>query len=303
MNTAFKRCALIVLVLLAVAAQGCLSPSWKPVPKARTSGPPYAFDESGAFPWKVVWGKSQSYFSKSISSMRSQGYRLHDLEVYKDEGDTRFAGIFLKDPRGAYVRWRLTRGQFDRDFKVMTRQGYTPIDLEVINERGTLRYSSVWIENPGGPGWRMRWGLTNGEFLDELDTYRSKGYRPIDIEVYGIGARTRYGYVMVHDPGGAAWVARWGKTVESMKSVMDLQRSRRSRILDFEPSYPQGKLRLSAVFVNDASARGWTWSMCRSGGQIKRAIEKYGSTHRPIHVAIGPHKEGGLAYLWIWQRN
>jgi hypothetical protein len=43
--------------------------------------------------------------------------------------------------------------------------------------------------------------------------------------------------------------------------------------------------------------------MCRSSGQISSAIDRLGSTHRPIHVAIGPHKEGGLAYLWIWQRN
>jgi hypothetical protein len=303
MSITSKRCLLLVSIVWLFAAAGCLGPSWRPVPKARTTGPPYAFNEFGAFSWKVVWGQSQSYFSRSISSMTRQGYRLHDLEVYNDEGDTRFAGIFLKDSRQAYVRWRLTRSQFDRDFKVMMGQGYTPVDLEVINERGTLRYSSVWIENPGGPHWRMRWGLTNGEFLDELETYRHDGYRPTDIEVYGTDSRTRYGYIMVRDRSGAAWTAQWGKTVESMKSVMNAQRSRRSRILDFEPSYPQGKLRLSAVFVNDASARGWTWSMCRSSGQIRRAIEKYGSTHRPIHVAIGPHKEGGMAYLWIWQRN
>ena len=299
----FRRCVLLVSIAVLPAAMGCLGPSWRPVPKARTTSPPYAFNENGSFSWKAVWGQSQSYFSRSISSMTRDGYRLSDLEVYKDEGDTRFAGIFLKDSRRGYVRWRLTRGQFDRDFKVMVQQGYQPIDLEVINERGTLRYSSVWMENPGGPAWRMRWGLTHGEFLDELDTYRRKGYCPMDIEVYGTGSGTRYGYVMVRDSSRSAWTAVYGKSVESMSSEMDYHRRRSSRILDFEPSYPQGKLKLSAIFVSDASARGWTWTMCRSSGQIHNAIEKYGGSHRPVHVAIGPHKEGGLAYLWIWRRN
>jgi hypothetical protein len=271
--------------------------------QARTVPPPYKFDESGVFSWRVVWGKSQSAFVRSISSMTRKGYRLHDLEIYRDEGATRFAGIFLKDSRRGQVRWRRTHSQFERDFEVLKGRGYQPIDLEVINERGTLRYSSVWMENPGGPAWRMRWGLTNGEFLDELEIHRRKGYRPTDIEVYGIGAKTRYGYVMVHDPRSSAWTARWGKTPDSMDAEMRSQQRRRSRVIDFEPSYPQGKLRLSAIFVADSSARGWKWTMCRSSGQISSAIDRLGSTHRPIHVAIGPHKEGGLAYLWIWQRN
>jgi hypothetical protein len=303
MITIVRRCVLVISVLWLFAASGCLGPSFGIVPPARTTSPPYAFDESGAFSWKTVWGMSQSVFSKKVSSMTRDGYRLHDMEVYHDEGNTRFAGIFLKDSRRGYVRWRLTRSQFDRDFEVMSGQGYQPIDLEIINEHGTLRHSSVWMENPGGPGWRMRWGLTNGEFLDELDTWRNKGYRPTDIEVYGIGAKTRYAYIMVHDPSGANWTARWGKSVESMGSEMNSQQRRGSRIIDFEPSYPQGKLKLSAIFIADSSSRGWTWTMCRSSGQITSAINRLGSTHRPIHVAVGPHKEGGLGYLWIWQKN
>ena len=303
MITTARRFTLLVSVLWLFVASGCLGPSFRIVPPARTTSPPYAFDESGAFSWKVVWGMSQSVFARSVSSMTRDGFRLHDMEAYKDEGDTRFAGIFLKDSRRGLVRWRLTRAQFDRDFKVMTDQGYQPIDLEIINERGVLRYSSVWMENPGGPVWRMRWGLTNGDFLDELETWRGKGYRPTDIEVYGIGAKTRYGYVMVYDPSGSKWTARWGKSTESMDTEMNSQQGCRSRIIDFEPSYPQGKLKLSAIFVEDSSSRGWTWTMCRSGGQIRNAIDRLGGKYRPIHVAIGPHKEGGLGYLWIWQRN
>ena len=109
MNTTPKLCVLLVLVVFLAAAAGCLDPSLRMIPQARTAPPPYAFNESGAFSWQVVWGKSQSAFARSISSMTRKGFRLHDLEVYRDEDATRFAGIFLKDSRRGQVRWRRTR--------------------------------------------------------------------------------------------------------------------------------------------------------------------------------------------------
>ena len=255
------------------------------------------------YAWRAVWGMSQAAFGRAVSKNKREGYRPHDIEVYRDEGRTRLAGIFLKDPRAWQARWRRTRGEFDRDFEVLRRQGYTPIDIEVINGRGTLRYSSIWIENPTGPPWRARWGLTNGEFLDELEEYRRKGYRPIDLEIYGIDGKTRYAYVMIRDPRRPRWVARWGLTVESMGTEMDSMSRRGYRAADFEPAYPRGKLRLSAIFLRDARAGDWQWTMLRSSGQIQRAIRRLGNRYRPIHVAVGPHVEGGLGYLWIWQRN
>ena len=292
------------LLLISVAfPPGCLDPTGRPIPQVDKTSQRPPFDETGSFPWKVVWGMSQAEFGRHVSKYQREGYRPHDLEAYRDEGNTRFAGIFLKDGRGWQVRWRSTRSQFDRDFKTLRAKGYQLVDLEIVKERQTLRYSSVWISNPGGPAWRARWGLTHGEFLDELEQYRGQGYRPTDLEIYGTGNRTRYAYVMARDPGRAPWQARWGKTSDTIGAAMDSMTRQGYRIADFEPSYPQGKLRFSAIFIKDARRRNTTWTMSRSGGQIKREIKRLGSRYRPVHLAIGPHKEGGLAYLVVWQQN
>jgi len=296
--------ALLAVLALLLAAAGCQQLDWWSIPRARTSPPPQTFNEFNSFGWRLWWDMAQSDLSRQVEKLKAQGYRLHNLEVYRNvEHHTRFAAIFLKDSRAWYGRWRWRRKAFDKDFSVLRDKGYQPIDLEVINEQGDVRYSAVWIENPGGPGWVMRWGLRHGEFLDELEQWRGKGYRPIDLEVYGFNGKTRYGYVMVHDPGGAGWVARWGKSAEAIDRELASFSRRGYRVVDLEPSYPGGKLQLSAIFVKDGRASDWRLTMSRSSGQIKREINRLGNRYRPIHMAVAPHKEGGMAYLIIWQRN
>ena len=286
-----------------LAATGCMDPMGWGIPEARTSPPPAAFNETGSFGWYAAWGMAQSDLGRYVAEQKRRGMRLHDIEVYKDEGATRFAGIWLKDPRAWYGRWRYTRGQFDRDFKVLCDKGYQLTDIEVINEKGTLRYSSVWIENPGGPGWRAGWDLRPDELLDQLESWRARGYRPIDIETYGIEGRIRHAYVMAHDPAGAGWTARWGKTADAMTAELDSLVRQDHRIVDFELSYPQGERRVSAIFLKDGGGHDTRWTLCRSSGELKQAIDRLGGGHRPVHMAIYPHKEGGLAYAWIWGRN
>jgi len=289
-------CGLLALV-------GCVDPFGWTIPRARTQPPPAAFDETRSFAWRNAWGMSQSSLARYVAELKAEGYRPHDLEVYRDEGFTRFAAIWLKDSRAWQARWRSARGEFDRDFRILRDKGYQPVDIEIINEEGTLRYSAVWIENPGGPGWVARWDLRHEQFLDELESWRARGYRPIDLEIYGIEGRTRYAYVMVHDPAGAGWLARWGKTAEAMDEEMSLLAQQGYRVLDFEPSYPRGQLRLSGIFVRDGRGGDIRCTISRSSGQIRAEIARLGDRYRPIHMAIAPHKEGGLAYLWVWQRN
>ena len=49
------------------------------------------------------------------------------------------------------------------------------------------------------------------------------------------------------------------------------------------------RLRDSALMLSDPPQR--------------QVIDRLGRGHRPVHMAIYPHKEGGLAYAWIWRRN
>lgn len=286
-----------------VVLAGCADPAGWRIPEARKTPPPSTFDEAESLPWRAAWGMSQADLGRYVAEYKSEGYRPHNLEVYREEGGTRFAGIWLKDGRGWHVRWRSTRAQFDRDFGILRYKGYQPIDLAVVNEAGQLRYCSVWIENPGGPGWVARWDLRHDQFIDELDSWRGKGFRPIDLEVYGIEGNTRYAYVMIHDPQHADWVAIWGKTVEEMDTELGSLMRTGYRVLSLVASYPQGELRLSAILLNDARGDESRWTISRSSGQIQAEISRLGDRYRPTHMAIGPHKEGGMAHIWIWQRN
>ncbi len=296
MNTSTAKW-LIAIVLTALTSGGCVE-----IPDARTEPPPETFDETASYGWRVVWGMSQDEFGRAVETYKQEGYRLDDLEVYRDESVTRFAGIFLKDSRAWQARWRQTWRQFDWDFRILRDKGYQPIDLEIINEDGDLRFSSVWIENPGGPAWVMRWNLNYSQFTDEMADYRSKGYRMTDLEIYGFENNTRYAYVMVYDPG-VEWEARWGLTMDRVDRELDDLLGQGYRIVGFEASYPQRWLRLSGVFVRDGRWVDWTWTTSRSSGEISLDIDRMGSRYRPSHVAIGPHEDGGLLFSWIWVDN
>lgn len=296
---------LVFFLFLLIPLPGCqhIDALLHPVPPARTTPPPQTFDESASFGWRVWWGMSHDYLAPRSREMDKQGLRPQNLEVYNDEGDTTYACIYLRDPRAWQARWHYERPAFDREFRILRDKGYQPIDIEVVNELGVLRYSSLWIENPGGPAWVARWHLTHEEFLDEIDDYRRKGYRPIDLETYGFDGKTRYVYVMIHDPEKSDWEAVWGKTAEGMEAEFNRLVGRGYRMTNLEASYPQGELRLSGIFVKDSQPTEWRWTSSRSGGQIRQEIDALGDRFRPVHIAVAPHKEGGLVYIIIWRRN
>ncbi len=93
---------LLALALIALGGVGCGDLSG--IPQARTEPPPNAFDEMASYAWQAAWGMSQDEFDKYCQQQTQAGYRLHDIEVYRYDDQTRFAGIWLKDPRA----WRAT---------------------------------------------------------------------------------------------------------------------------------------------------------------------------------------------------
>ncbi len=148
----------------------------------------------------------------------------------------------------------------------------------------------------------MRWNLDYETFHDEIDDYGRQGYRPTDLEIYGYEGGTKYGYVMVYEPD-VEWQARWGLSVERMMEEMDDLMDQGYRLADFEASYPQGEVELSAIFVLDDDWSDWTWTFSRSSGEIRQAFDMMKATHRPVNIVVAPHEEGGMLYAWIWLEN
>lgn len=296
--------ASVVGVLVGALGGGaCFDPTGVTIPQASVESPPQTFDELAPQTWRAAWGKGQDSFGRYVEEQKAEGYRPHVLELYRYEEETLFAGIFIQDYRAWQGRWRQTWSEFDRDFKILMDKGYQPVELEIINEYDDVRYSSVWIENPGGPHWVMRWGLNFEQSRDEIRSWRRKGYRATDVEIYAVDGKTRYAYIMIHDPEKSDWEIVWGLSKERMKEEMNRLLADDYRVADFEASYPQGDLQLSAVFVRDEMAWEWSWRTCRSSGEISDLMDEMRDGHRPTHLAVGPHEEGGLIYVWLWMVN
>ena len=299
---ALSRFATWFVLLALTLTPGCGDPLGWDIPDARTSAPPEAFSELASHAWYATWGASQAAFNRKVTQYAAEGYRLADLEIYRYDGQTQFAGIWLKDHRAWKAWWQHDRHAFDQQFKVMSAKGYQPVDLEITSFDGDARYSAIWIENPVGPRWVMRWGLDYEQFKDELDARAAEGYQPVDLEMVEVNGHARYAYIMVFAPD-VDWVIRWGLSRDRMGEELDALVLEGYRIIDLDVFFPGGEVRGGAILVRDDWPVDWDFTMSRSSGELDEVFEGMGGYYRPASIFVAPHEDGGMLYVWTWLAN
>ena len=166
--------------------------------------------------WRMSWNYNMTEFAEKVAENKKDGYRVHDLEVYNQRGNTVYGAIFHKrlNERGWWTVWSKSFDDFNTTFNEK-KEVYRMTDIEVINEKDEegktkLTYSGVWVENQENLGWVARWNLTEEEWRKEYVKYVEQGYRPIDLEVYEYDDVTYYAVVWVENKHNIEWDIIWG---------------------------------------------------------------------------------------------
>ena len=133
-------------------------------------------------------GASESAFLTKHDELVGRGYRLIDLEIYKDKiGDKcytppKFAGVWQKGTGKQDVDLLLGKNEFYKRYVAQNAQGLRLIDIERDEIEGVAKWSGVWEEGTGGKAmWR---NFDEATFKKKVDEMRKQRLRLIDVEFY-----------------------------------------------------------------------------------------------------------------------
>lgn len=136
-------------------------------------------------PETKIWrNASKGSFVDKCEEMVTDGYRLMDVETYKDaDGDRLWAGLFEKTNASYAVRLERSTEEFANVREQEQQNGRKLIDVEVYRENDNLIWSGVFRQ--GSPNLLNR-NYTTEEFTDLVTQRRNNGFKLIDVEHYTI---------------------------------------------------------------------------------------------------------------------
>lgn len=144
--------------------------------------------------WASFRNVSSSTFSKKFKNYRDKGYRMTDIEAYKQNGTMKYAGIFVqnKENLGWSARRDMSAAGYGNRFKDMRNKGYRVTDIESYRVAGKQKFAAIWVKNKNKRGWKASRDMSAAGFGNKWRTLVDEGYRLTDFEAYPTNNGTKY---------------------------------------------------------------------------------------------------------------
>ncbi|MCC7467393.1 MAG: peptidoglycan DD-metalloendopeptidase family protein, partial [Saprospiraceae bacterium] len=158
---------------------------------------------------KVQYGTTWAAFTAEWSNLSGLGYRLLDLEVFKDaNGNLKYAGVYGAGNWGHHLVAGMTQAAFNNKWAELGGQGFRLVDVEVYKSGNTTLYAGVF--KAGGGGYAL-WHAGNwANFTSKWDELSKQGYRLVDLDTDGTGNNTIYtGTFMAGSDSYALYENNW----------------------------------------------------------------------------------------------
>ena len=161
--------------------------------------------------------------------------------------------------------------------------------------------SAADIHDPKNVGWAFRYGLTDKAFAKAWDTYKNRGYMPIDIDTFQ-GKGRRYSGVWQRNVDGRKWVSFRNLTSKKFGEHWKNFRSKGYRLIDQDMDIVGGKLRYSMVMVENKEGLNWSSNRNMSSEKLSQVFNEKKKTHMPIDIDA-VEANGKMLYSVIWVEN
>lgn len=133
---------------------------------------------------------SWSAFTNKWEDLAAEGYRLQDVEVSQENGQTYFTGIW-RPGNGGYALYRYNSwSTFVDKWRELADRNLRLVDIEVSREGDTTYYTGVWA--PGSDGYALYRYDSWSAFTDKWDELNDENLRLVDIEVSREGNKTYF---------------------------------------------------------------------------------------------------------------
>lgn len=214
-------------------------------------------------------------------------------------------GSVLKFEKGLeWVSLRdLTSAEFSTNFKKYTKAGYLMIDVDAYRSGSSLRYAMVWRKNKDGRAWAEHRDMTSEQYHAKWQEYKTKGYRPLDIESYRVNGTQKYAGIWVENKERYGWSSKRNLTASAYGNYFQEQRNKGYRVVDIEAYQTSGGTRYAAIWVQNKENIAWAQfrDMSRSAYQDK--VNEY-SKKGYILVDFEAYKVGNAdKYAGIWEKH
>ncbi len=193
-------------------------------------------------------GYTFDQFNSEWNRLSDAGYRLKDLDTWRDAGGIRrWDGIFTKGS-GRHAMWRgFSQDDFNAKWQEMSDDGLRLIDLETYRaSNGDRLWAGVFEEGSGA--YAMFRNFDFQDFNAKWNELNDQGLRLIDIETYEANNGDRL-WAGVWRAGTDSYALYRGQTTADFNSRWNAQNGQGRRLVDLEVyRLSNGELRWAGVW-------------------------------------------------------
>jgi hypothetical protein len=120
---------------------------------------------------------------RQIGRMRALGYRPVKISSYMVDAANVYAVVWEKNDMAWELKYGMTAQEFQNALDDLSARGYRPVSVSGLGTSGVVRYCAIW-EKRKGPAWEVRYGQSQGVFLDSARSLGARTYRPTVVSGY-----------------------------------------------------------------------------------------------------------------------
>lgn len=206
-------------------------------------------------------GLTQGEFGDERVRLQNIGYEVRDLEIYQDNGQVYYDGIFNRQQEVTKM-WRNWDDQGFHDiWDDANADGYRLFDIEVTSVGGERRWSGLF--KPGSGGYGLYRYMDDNALIDTIANLKSRGFRMIDLEPFYVGTELNWAGVWTKDGlDGKVYI---NQSSGDLNRIWNDLKSQGYRLIDIEKYVNLfNQVRWSAVFYENTSngALYRNWDFC-----------------------------------------
>ncbi len=157
-------------------------------------------------------------------------------------------------------------------------------------------------EPRGSVGWESSRNLSETAYVAKLEQMKTKGYRPVDVEIAG-GASRRYSVIWRRNTGKRGWRIHTKLTAAAFSKRWKEYKQKGFRIVDQESYVTGGKRFFAGIWIQNKEKLGWASFRNLTSKQFGDRFKEYsGKKYLPVDVEA--YKAGAkFLYSVIWVQN
>lgn len=169
-------------------------------------------------------GMTGDGYQQNFDSFKAQGYRLRQVESYRQGGETRYAAIWKKNTGPAQAAYHgKTAAEHQQKMDAWTADGFRPRNISVVIVGGDRRYTALYEKADVG-SWQAKSQLTPAEYQTLFNENAGKNRQVVYLNGYSIGGNA-FLVAIWHGKTAAASTAKHGRTGAQYQTEYDSARA------------------------------------------------------------------------------